>query len=106
MKKLLTIIIVIFFLYVVTPYPNSLGVDIKKNITSSKENVICAENLDSVKDIAMRNAGNITAKKKRLLDSEEKKNKILQKLRKEIELAEMQLKEEEELAKDNLNEAN
>ncbi|CVK17214.1 hypothetical protein Ga0061079_1243 [Apibacter mensalis] len=98
-KIIISIFLVIIFCYLLTPYPLNY-IAPKENreykILHLQEDIL--PKIDSLKTIAAKNVDNIKAKKKVLLNSEEKKNKVLSKLKDEIVLVQKEI--EDDLKKD------
>lgn len=95
LKIIISALVVLLFCYLLKPYP--LKYMTHHRYTESKKNRFAVSelpNIDSIKTITSKNVTNIKAKRKQLLNTEERKNKVLNQLKNELAVAQKEIEED------------
>lgn len=95
LKIIISALGVLLFCYLLKPYPLKHRTH-HRNIESNKTRFAASElpNIDSIKTMTSKNVTNIKAKRKQLLNSEERKNKVLNQLKNELAFAQKEIEED------------
>lgn len=95
LKIIISALVVLLFCYLLKPYPLEYKTH-HRNTASKKNRFDVSElpNIDSIKTITSKNVTNIKAKRKQLLNTEERKNKVLNQLKNELAVAQKEIEED------------
>lgn len=107
LKIIISALVVLLFCYLLKPYPLEYKTH-HRNTESKKNRFAVSElpNIDSIKTITSKNVTGIKAKRKQLLNTEERKNKVLNQLKNELAVVQKEIEEDskkqQEAAEENL----
>ena len=95
LKIIISALVVLLFCYLLKPYPLEYRTH-HRNTAIKKKRFAVSElpNIDSIKTITSKNVTNIKAKRKQLLNTEERKNKVLNQLKNELAFAQKEIEED------------